>query len=233
MNLDQFEELAKRRRSVRHFKPDPLPEGLLERLLDIAHWAPSGYNLQPAHFIIVTDEELKAKLHPACMNQKQILEAPATVVFSGDKRVVENHFEKIVAQEKEAGAMNEGYEKFLRKYIPLGFEQGPSGIGWIWKKIAPPFMRPFSPVPSMPAVEKRYWLSKQVMLAAMVFMLSATAAGLSTVPMEGFDETWVRKALGIPSSHIVPVVIPVGYADDSEQIKTRLPVKELIHINGW
>lgn len=234
MNLDEFEKLVLSRRAVRHFKPDPLPEGVLERLLDIAHWAPSGYNLQPTHFVVVTDPERKKDLHKACMFQPQILEAPATVVFTGDRKVVENNFERIMKQELEAGSINAAYEQRLReKFIPLAFRQGPCGVNWLWKAVLPPLARLTRPVPSIPAVQKRFWLAKQVMLTSMVFMLAANAADLATVPMEGFDEILVRQALDIPRTQIVPIVIPIGYATDADLKKTRLPLEEILHYNRW
>lgn len=233
MNLDQFERLARKRRAVRHFKPDPLPEGLLDRLLEIANWAPSGYNLQPTHFAVVTDADIKRRLYSACMNQVQIIEAPVVIVFTGDRRVVENNFERIIAQERDEGVINEQYEQKLRYFVPLAFRQGPVGLNWLWKALLPPALRWVRPIPSMPAVRKEYWLTKQVMLSSMLFMLAAESAGLATVPMEGFDEGRVKKAVGIPADFIAPLITPLGYAVDGELKKTRLPIQEKIHRNGW
>ncbi|MBL8148390.1 MAG: nitroreductase family protein [Blastocatellia bacterium] len=233
LNIDEFEELVRTRRSIRHFRPDPVDEDLLHRLLDIAHWAPSGYNLQPTHMVLVTDTALKKRLHIACMKQAQILEAPAIVVFTGDKLVVENNLESAFQADRAIDAISAEYEKQLRGFIKLAFDQGPLGLGWFGKAFFVPLARLFTPIPSIPAVEKRYWLAKQVMLSSMIFMLAATAAGLSTVPMEGFDEDRVRKVLGIPSSHIVALVVPVGYAVDNSIRKSRLPVEKIIHKNGW
>ena len=53
--LAQFEELARKRRATRHFLQQPLERDLVERLLRIAQWAPSGYNLQPTRFVVVAD----------------------------------------------------------------------------------------------------------------------------------------------------------------------------------
>ena len=64
-------------------------------------------------------------------------------------------------------------------------------------------------------------------------MLAATAAGLATAPMEGFDEVYVKRILGIPSSHIVPIVIPVGYPVDMELNSTRIPIDDITHWNTW
>lgn len=233
MDIDAFERLVRERRAVRHFTPDPLPDGLLDRLLDAAHWAPSGYNLQPTHFAVATDPALKERLLPSCMGQKQICEAPAVVVFLGDRDVVKNNFEKVIQTEKNAGAINERYEQMVRKMVPLAFDKGPLRAHWLWKKYLLPVVRTVKPVPRIPAVEEEYWLTKQVMLSAMVFMLAAAAAGLATVPMEGFDETKVKKVLKIPNRFIAPLIAPVGYAADEQLKKTRLPIEHMVHYNEW
>jgi len=52
------------RRDMRHFLPDPVPEErLLLRLLQAAHNAPSVGLMQPWHFIRVTDEDLRQRIH--------------------------------------------------------------------------------------------------------------------------------------------------------------------------
>lgn len=232
MNLEALEQLVKTRRSVRHYKPDPLPEGVLDRLLDATRWTPSGYNLQPTHFYVVTEPALKAKLRAACMDQPQVTEAPAVVAFVGDRDVYRNNFERVLQAEKAAGSINDVYEAKLRKFIPLAFDTGPAGFGWLWKCFEPAASYAL-PTPSIPAVRRRFWLSKQVMLSAMTFMLAAHAAGLATVPMEGFDERRVKVALGIPRRHVVPVVIPVGYSADGPLQKTRLPLESMVHRDGW
>lgn len=231
--LEQFESLAKSRRSVRHFTDQPVSRELLTRLLEIAHWAPSGYNLQPTHFLVVTEAATKERLCHACMDQAQIREAGAVVVFAGDRRVVESNFERVLAADREAGGIDERYEGLLRKVIPLAFGHGPAGFGWLWKATLLPLVRLARPIPSMPAIHKRYWLTKQVLLTAMNFMLAARAAGLGTVPMEGFDEGRVKRVLGIPRHWIVPLVIPVGYPAEQKLTKTRLPVEERIHWESW
>lgn len=233
MDLESFEALARSRRAVRRFSSDPLPEGVLDRLLEAAHWAPSGYNLQPAHFVVVTDDAIKESLCAACFSQPQVRQAPATVVFVGDADVVRNNLEKMIAAELEAGALTKERAVQYRKHIGLAFDTGPFGLGWLWKAALPPLLSPFRVVPEFPAVHRRFWLTKQVMLAAMNFMLAARAAGLATVPMEGFDERRVKRLLKVPRAHCVPVVVPVGYAADENLKKTRLPLADLLHQNSW
>ena len=76
----EFYEVIRTRRSVRSYKPDPIPDDVLQRVLEAARIAPSGSNRQPWRFIIVRDEETKKKLVPACHNQSWIAEAPIIVV---------------------------------------------------------------------------------------------------------------------------------------------------------
>jgi len=62
MNVTQA---IQRRISVRAFKPDPVPGGLLREILEIAHRAPSGGNLQPWRVYALSGEplaEFKAKV---------------------------------------------------------------------------------------------------------------------------------------------------------------------------
>ena len=55
-----FAALAQARRSVRGFRPDPLPRAVVAELLELARTAPSGANLQPGRFIALTGAPLAA-----------------------------------------------------------------------------------------------------------------------------------------------------------------------------
>lgn len=226
-------DLVRSRRSTRHFLSDPVPPELLDQLLEAARWAPSGFNLQPTHFVVVTDSEVKTRLYPACMKQRQVLEAAATVVFTGDHNVVANHFERVLQMDREAGAINDNYETLLRKAVPLSFHRGPMGLGWLWKMVVEGVAERFIPIPNVQAVHMKYWLAKQVSLSAMAFMLAAEAAGLATCPMEGFGESAVRRVLGIPLSQTIVLIVPVGYAAQTAATKTRLPLLDRVHRDRW
>ena len=58
-------ETIKSRRSVREFLPSEVPWKDLELILDMARYAPSAGNAQPWKFLVVGDEENKAKLREA------------------------------------------------------------------------------------------------------------------------------------------------------------------------
>lgn len=59
MDYDSLLELVKKRRSIRRFKPDPIPDEYVDKIIEAARWAPSGFNSQPWDFIVVKKQELK------------------------------------------------------------------------------------------------------------------------------------------------------------------------------
>jgi nitroreductase len=59
---EQFLELCQYRRSIRRFKPDPLPQGTAEKILECARLSMSGANSQSWEFIVVQDKETRKKL---------------------------------------------------------------------------------------------------------------------------------------------------------------------------
>ncbi|HKZ50772.1 MAG TPA: nitroreductase family protein [Dehalococcoidia bacterium] len=59
MDIDSFLDLAQRRRSIRRFKPDPVPDEHVDKVLEATRWAASGANSQPWDFVVVKDPEQK------------------------------------------------------------------------------------------------------------------------------------------------------------------------------
>lgn len=50
-------EAIRNRRAIRQFKPDVIPDDVLQKILEAARWAPSPFNTQPWEFIIIKDKE--------------------------------------------------------------------------------------------------------------------------------------------------------------------------------
>ncbi|HEX6873520.1 MAG TPA: nitroreductase family protein [Micromonosporaceae bacterium] len=60
-----FADRMATRRSVRHFAPTPVPDEVIDAAIRAAATAPSGANLQPWRFVVVTDPERKRRLRAA------------------------------------------------------------------------------------------------------------------------------------------------------------------------
>ena len=50
------------RRTIRALKADPIPDEAVEKILEAARWAPTGFNMQPNEFIVVKDEALRKEI---------------------------------------------------------------------------------------------------------------------------------------------------------------------------
>lgn len=62
MTYDDFLALCANRRSIRYFDQKPVSEQEISKLLELARQAPSVENLQPWHFHVITNPELRQKL---------------------------------------------------------------------------------------------------------------------------------------------------------------------------
>ena len=59
MEYEEFLEFVKGRRTLRAIKPDPIPDELVDKLLEAARWAPTGFNMQPLEMLVVKDLDLR------------------------------------------------------------------------------------------------------------------------------------------------------------------------------
>jgi len=80
--MDLF-DVVRTRRSVRTYRPEPIPQEVLSRVLDAARIAPSGSNRQPTRLIVVKDEQTKKNLVPLCHNQAFVAAAPVVICAVG------------------------------------------------------------------------------------------------------------------------------------------------------
>ncbi|SRR6266436_3702340 len=60
-----FSDLLENRRSIRRYRADPVPEAILDRLLQAAAAAPSAHNRQPWRYVLVADHATKERLAAA------------------------------------------------------------------------------------------------------------------------------------------------------------------------
>jgi nitroreductase len=66
-----FRAEIERRRTVRHFSDRPVPREVIDQCLRAAGTAPSGANLQPWHFVIVSDPDIKQRIRVAAEKEER------------------------------------------------------------------------------------------------------------------------------------------------------------------
>jgi nitroreductase len=67
----EFEATMKRRRTVRHFAPDPVPDDIIDAAIATASSAPSGANMQPWRFVVVRDPAIKHEIRVAAETEER------------------------------------------------------------------------------------------------------------------------------------------------------------------
>jgi nitroreductase len=191
--------------SVRAFKPDPVPGALLRELLEKAHRAPSGGNLQPWRVHAVTGaplEELKAKVGANLSG-----ETPEYDVYPPDlwDPFRTRRFECGEDLYATIGIPREDKPARLRQLFKnTQFFGAPVGIFFsLDRKLGPP-----------------QWAD--VGMYMQTLMLLAVEAGLATCA----QEFWARYPrtvgdfLGLPEDHMLFSGMALGYADASEPINS-------------
>ncbi|MHC4621119.1 MAG: nitroreductase family protein [Planctomycetota bacterium] len=83
-------DLIRSRRSIRRYRPDPIPSEMIDQVLEAGRWAPSANNQQPWAFIVVHDKEVQRQIaqHAAYYLDRgaRIEEAPLLIVLCGQIR---------------------------------------------------------------------------------------------------------------------------------------------------
>jgi len=83
-------EAIQKRRSIREYSPEPVPKEKLERILEAGRLAPSASNIQPWHFIIVTEKAKKEALAKGGRYAKFLNQSPIVIVGCGDTKASPN-----------------------------------------------------------------------------------------------------------------------------------------------
>lgn len=105
-------------RSVREFRPDPVPDDVLAEILEVARWTGSGMNRQPWTFVVVRERATLAAIADASPNAGHVRGAAAAIVIvmAGEMPELETFDEGRAA------------ERILAAATALGLA---SAIGWI------------------------------------------------------------------------------------------------------
>lgn len=82
--MKTLDDLFAKRRSIRRFKPDPVPETALDAILAAVMTGPSAGHLQAFRVVVVRDAALRAALQAAALGQDSVGHAPAVLVFCAD-----------------------------------------------------------------------------------------------------------------------------------------------------
>jgi len=205
MEIDELTRLVHTRRSTRSFKPDPIPDDYVDKILEVARWAMSGANGQPWEFVVVKDAATRAKIfelfkghrrltdilentrmpevrHPITgtiqEGQPMFKDAPVIIAVCGDPRTLQATvlYAQIVGSERETFHMNMANVTFL-----IHLAAAALGLGSQWVSTSPTW------------------------------------------------ETRLKALLGVPDFFKIPQLVPVGYPDYRPAPPYRRKLEKLVH----
>ena len=200
-------EAIAQRRSVRNFKPDPLPTEVLKQLVEAARLAPSGSNLQPWRFLVVTDSQERKQLRALAANQRFIEEAPAVFVCCADLDAYQ-----------PGATRRKGQEVVLDGYVPEASVDASSSV-------------PASSTVPDPAQDLRIRVQSAVLNVAIAvehIVLAAESQGLGSCWVGAFNGKGVRDMFGLPRNILVLALLPVGVPAGVLPPRPRMEQEEIL-----
>ena len=72
------------RRSIRKYEDKPVPEEVVRKVLAAAMSAPSAWNTQPWHFVVITEQRLLDQIPKINPHAKMAADAPVAILVCGD-----------------------------------------------------------------------------------------------------------------------------------------------------
>ncbi|MCP4265210.1 MAG: hypothetical protein GY777_06490 [Candidatus Brocadiaceae bacterium] len=195
-------EVIKRRRSIRRFKSDPIPDEKIKLLLESARLAPSGTNTQPWRFIVVKDDDTKNKLRKASHNQRHIKSAPVIIVCCADLKAFRDSPER-VDELIESGALPERTREVFIPYLKKGMSTVSKG-------------------------DLMVAAAANVAIAVEHIVLQAVEIGLGTCWVIWYEDDDVKEILDIPDHVEVMALLPVGIPNEDPAPRPRLNLDEIV-----
>jgi len=201
----EFFEVVHSQRSIRKFRPDPVPQDALWQILDAAIRAPSGSNTQPWAWLVVQD--------PA---KRKVL-ADAVRAKMGDPE----------AGRREAMTLEPDRRRM--RLSSIAFREDVSAAPCL---IIPCLVNVTSPtrdVNSLFAGSSIYGAVQNLMLSARAIGLGTVLTTFNTA-----IEDTIRSEFNLPDDAKPVAVIPVGYPDGQTfGPTTRKPVESVAFFDGW
>jgi len=237
MYSSQFQEIINKRRSNRKFDPlVEVPDEVIKRSLERAILSPNSSNMQLWEFYWIKSETEKSKYQALCLGQSAAKTAKQIVVFVTrkdlwQKRAKWNYDRLKAGIHGEPSKLEKRGLDYYGKLMPLAYRSDIFGVFAFVRRCISFFIGLTKPFIRMGGkADQRITVHKSCALAAQTFMLSITAEGFESCPMEGFDEVRVKKALQLPAGAEINMIIGIGKgtAQGVSGPRFRVPYEEVV-----
>lgn len=208
------DEALRARRSIRAFRPDPVPLTLVTEILEIASRAPSGTNIQPWKVHVVAGA-VRDRLEREVLAHRETNPPDAKAEFArtGERR--EPYLGRMRTLGKEM-------------YSLLGIPKGDPAANWRqWGRNYQFFD---APVGLLFTIDKELDRMSyfDVGVFAQSIMLAAKARGLDTCAQGAWNNYWTvtRRVLNVPEDEYIICGLSLGYADETAPVNTLVAARE-------
>jgi len=201
-----FEEALEFRHACKVFDENKkISDENIKFIIEAGRKSPSSFGMEAWKFLVITNEELKAELRPACWNQVQVTSCShLVIVLAGIENVKvqsgvpKKRFSRRQMSEEQLDFYMDLYAKHLEKTLSTD--------------------------------DNIYaWTSKQTYIAAANMMSAAAVLGVDSCPIEGFEKARVEEILNLDiSQYQLSLVLPFGYRVNEQPTQVRLSDEEVV-----
>ena len=177
----------------------------IKYILEAGRKSPSSFGMEAWKFLVITNDELKAKIRPVCWDQVQITSCSHLVIV-----LAGIHSAKV-----ESGEVK---KRFNRREMPQ------DKLDFYMDLYAGHLKDTLS------SDENIYsWTSKQSYIAAGNMMTAGASIGIDSCPIEGFDKKLVEEILELDTAkYQLSMVLPFGYRINEQSSQQRLDFNEVV-----
>ncbi len=221
----EFEEAVRSRRSIRAFRPDPVPRKLVEEVIAIASLAPSGTNIQPWKVHVVAGD-VRQELERAVLAHRETRPSDAAAEFPRTGKRKEPYVSRMRALGKDM-------------YSRIGIARGDEAASWHqWGRNYRFFDAPVGLIFTIDKdLDAMSFLDLGMFMQTL--MLAARDRGLDTCAQGAWNQFWseTRRVLNISEDEFIVAGMSLGYADPDDPvngvISSREPLEAIATFHGY
>ncbi|MBP0622416.1 nitroreductase [Cupriavidus consociatus] len=215
--------IIRSRRAVRYFRPDPVPQRMVEDILDVARFSPSNSNIQPWHVYVLAGPEkaaLSERLRQAQMEDRHPPLQHLPDPLPEEMRVRQEAFGSVYYR---AMGISRSDMPQRAKVTARNFDFFGAPVGLIFA--------------IDPSLTKFSWLDYGLFIQTI--MIAASAIGLATCPQVSFVryQDIISRHLDFPEGFQVVCGMSLGFSDDESLVNrldmTREPVEGFTRFLGF
>ena len=174
-------------------------------ILEAGRKSPSSFGMEAWKCLVITNEELKAKIRPACWDQVQITSCSHLVIILAAIDAVKPEFDEVARKFKRREMPQEKLDFYLGLYA-----------GHLKDTLS--------------SNENIYsWTARQTYIALGNMMTAAAVKGIDSCPIEGFEKEKVEEILKLDlSKYRLSCIVPFGYRINEQSTQLREPLENIV-----